>query len=76
MSVALAATMTAMAFTGCGNKSSAKLNDGSFKEVDASTLEFPLKEKATLTEQLVIRQIQNLNRIRERFLKDFRKRRM
>lgn len=38
-----------MAFTGCGNKSSAKLNDGSFKEVDASTLEFPLKEKATLT---------------------------
>ena len=49
MSVALAATMTAMAFTGCGNKSSAKLNDGSFKEVDASTLEFPLKEKATLT---------------------------
>ena len=41
--------MTAMAFTGCGNKSSAKLNDGSFKEVDASTLEFPLKEKATLT---------------------------
>lgn len=49
MSVALAATMTVMAFTGCGNKSSAKLNDGSFKEVDASTLEFPLKEKATLT---------------------------
>ena len=49
MSVALAATMTAMAFTGCGNKSRAKLNDGSFKEVDASTLEFPLKEKATLT---------------------------
>lgn len=50
MSVALAATMAAMTVTGCGSgKSSAKLNDGSFKEVDASTLEFPLKEKATLT---------------------------
>ena len=50
MSVALAATMAAMTVTGCGSgKSSAKLNDGSFKEVDASTLEFPLKEKTTLT---------------------------
>lgn len=49
VSTAMAATMIAMAFTGCGSKSSAKLNDGSFKEVDASTLEFPLKEKATLT---------------------------
>ena len=42
--------MAATTVTGCGSgKSSAKLNDGSFKEVDASTLEFPLKEKATLT---------------------------
>lgn len=49
VSTAMAATMIAMAFTGCGSKSSAKLNDGSFKEVDASTLKFPLKEKATLT---------------------------
>lgn len=49
LAVAMAAT-TATTVTGCGSgKSSAKLNDGSFKEVDASTLEFPLKEKATLT---------------------------
>lgn len=47
--MALAVAMAATTVTGCGNKSSAKLNDGSFKEVDASTLEFPLKEKATLT---------------------------
>ena len=48
--MALAVAMAATTVTGCGSrKSSAKLNDGSFKEVDASTLEFPLKEKATLT---------------------------
>lgn len=48
--MALAVAMVATTVTGCGSgKSSAKLNDGSFKEVDASTLEFPLKEKATLT---------------------------
>lgn len=48
--MALAVAMAATTVTGCGGgKSSAKLNDGSFKEVDASTLEFPLKEKATLT---------------------------
>lgn len=48
--MALAVAMAATTVTGCGSgKSSAKLNDGSFKEVDASILEFPLKEKATLT---------------------------
>lgn len=48
--MALVVAMAATTVTGCGSgKSSAKLNDGSFKEVDASTLEFPLKEKATLT---------------------------
>lgn len=48
--MALAVAMAATTVTGCGSgKSSAKLNDGSFKEVDASTLEFPLKEKAILT---------------------------
>lgn len=44
--MALAVAMAATTVTGCGSgKSSAKLNDGSFKEVDASTLEFPLKRK-------------------------------
>lgn len=36
--------------TACGsNGGNVSLNDGSFKEVDADTLTFPLKEKATLT---------------------------
>ncbi len=48
-SAVLVAAMAASMMTGCGNKSNVSLNDGTFKEVDKSTLEFPLKEKATLT---------------------------
>ncbi len=44
---ALAACMT-LTLAGCGGGGK-KLNDGTFKEVDKTTLEFPLKEKATLT---------------------------
>lgn len=48
-SAVLVAAMAASMMTGCGSKSNVSLNDGTFKEVDKSTLEFPLKEKATLT---------------------------
>jgi putative aldouronate transport system substrate-binding protein len=44
----LAAGMVASLATGCGG-SSAKLNDGTFQEVDAASVALPLKEKATLT---------------------------
>ncbi|MGL5258563.1 MAG: extracellular solute-binding protein [Lachnospiraceae bacterium] len=33
----------------CGKKNNVTLNDGTFKEVDASSLVFPLEEKQTLT---------------------------
>ena len=46
--VALAAGML-VSLTACGGKSSVKLNNGEFQEVDKSELEFPLKEKTTLT---------------------------
>ena len=42
------AVCTVVSMSGCG-KSKVELNDGSFQEVDKSTLEFPLKEKTTLT---------------------------
>ena len=45
---ALAATML-FSLAGCGGGSKKQLNDGTFKEVDASTLQFPLAETATLT---------------------------
>lgn len=47
-SVVLVAGMLASMMTGCG-KEKVVLNDGTFKEVEASTLEFPLAEKTTLT---------------------------
>lgn len=49
--IAVALTVcTVASLTACGGgKSKVELNDGSFKEVDASTLQFPLEEKATLT---------------------------
>ena len=46
--VALAAGML-VSLTACGGKRSVKLNNGEFQEVDKSELEFPLKEKTTLT---------------------------
>lgn len=48
IAVALAAGML-VSLTACGGKSSVKLNNGEFQEVDKSELEFPLKEKTTLT---------------------------
>ena len=48
-SAVLVAAMAASMMTGCGSKSNVSLNDGTFKEVDKSTLEFPLAEKTTLT---------------------------
>ena len=47
--VAIAAAMAASVMSGCGNSGKASLNDGTFKEVDADTLQFPLAEKQTLT---------------------------
>lgn len=47
-SVVLVAGMLTSMMTGCG-KEKVVLNDGTFKEVEASTLEFPLAEKETLT---------------------------
>lgn len=49
IALSLAAVMTfSMAACGKGGKSG-KLNSGEFQEVDASELEFPLKDQATLT---------------------------
>ena len=42
------AVCTVVSMSGCG-KSKVELNDGTFQKVDASELEFPLKEKTTLT---------------------------
>lgn len=36
-----------VSLAGCGGKR--KINDGTFRPVDEATLQFPLKEKATLT---------------------------
>lgn len=47
-SVVLMAGMLTLMMTGC-NKAKVVLNDGTFKEVEVSTLEFPLAEKETLT---------------------------
>ena len=38
-----------MSLTACGGKDTPKLNSGEMQQVDASELEFPLKEKTTLT---------------------------
>ena len=46
IAAALSACMVA-SFAGCGNK--VEINDGTFRPVDASELEFPLKETTTLT---------------------------
>ncbi len=43
------ACMTALPLAACGGGNKVALNDGTFQEVDASTLQFPLAEKATLT---------------------------
>ncbi len=48
LAAALAAGMIVTA-AGCGSKGGAQLNTGEVQEVDLSELEFPLKEKATLT---------------------------
>lgn len=48
-SAVLVAAMAVSMMTGCGKKSDVSLNDGKFKKVDESTLEFPLAEKTTLT---------------------------
>ena len=44
----LAAGM-ALSLTACGEKDSVELNTGELQEVDTAELQFPLKEKATLT---------------------------
>ena len=44
----LAAGM-ALSLTACGEKDSVELNTGGLQEVDTAELQFPLKEKATLT---------------------------
>ncbi|MGN0252319.1 MAG: extracellular solute-binding protein [Oliverpabstia sp.] len=44
----LAAGMT-LSLTACGGKDSVELNTGELQEVDTAELQFPLKEKATLT---------------------------
>ena len=47
--IALAVASSIIAsMSGCG-KSKVELNDGTFKEVDVSTLQFPLKEKTVIT---------------------------
>ncbi|MGN0356530.1 MAG: extracellular solute-binding protein [Blautia sp.] len=46
---AILATGMVMSLTACGGKDTPKLNSGEMQQVDASELEFPLKEKATLT---------------------------
>ncbi len=46
--ISLAAVM-AISMAGCGGKQKVELNDGTFKEVDTSTLTFPMAEKTTLT---------------------------
>lgn len=43
------ASVLVFSLTACGGGGSAKLNDGKFQEVDISELEFPLKEKTSLT---------------------------
>ncbi len=40
---------TVLSLTACGGGNKTELNNGEFQEVDASTLTFPLAEKATLT---------------------------
>ena len=47
--IAAAALVVCMvvSLAGCGGKR--KINDGTFRPVDEATLQFPLKEKATLT---------------------------
>ena len=46
---AILATGMVMSLTACGGKDTPKLNSGEMQQVDASELEFPLKEKTTLT---------------------------
>lgn len=48
IAAALAAGM-ALSLTACGGKDSVELNSGELQEVDLADLQFPLKEKATLT---------------------------
>lgn len=48
IAAALAAGM-ALSLTACGGKDSVELNSGELQEVDLAELQFPLKEKATLT---------------------------
>lgn len=48
MAIALAATM-AFSLAGCGGKDKKELNSGEMQQVDVAELQFPLKEKATLT---------------------------
>ena len=48
----IAATLAAgmaLSLTACGGKDSVELNSGELQEVDLADLQFPLKEKATLT---------------------------
>lgn len=45
----VAAAAMVFSLTACGKGSDTQLNTGEFQEVDASTLTFPLAEKATLT---------------------------
>ena len=45
---AILATGMVMSLTACGGKDTPKLNSGEMQQVDASELEFPLKEKTTL----------------------------
>ena len=49
VSVLLTAGMVAGMLAGCGSGSKVELNDGTFKEVDASSVKFPLAETGKLT---------------------------
>lgn len=48
IAAALTASMV-MSFTACGGNDSVELNSGELQEVDLAELQFPLKEKTTLT---------------------------
>ena len=71
--LALAMCMS-VSLAGCGGK--VKINDGTFRPVDEAELEFPLKEKTTLTGMISYRQIRNQSRITGRSLNACRKRLM
>ncbi len=49
MTAAVLSAAMVFSLAACGGKENVELNNGEFKEVDPSTLQFPLAEKTTLT---------------------------